>query len=43
MLWAREKKEIATAPVGVSLVDYFTSYLATDEGMQVMEEITRRS
>jgi len=43
IMWVKDKEVIATAPVGVDLVDYFTSYLATDEGMLVLEEITRRS
>jgi hypothetical protein len=43
IVWAKTKAVIATAPVGVDLVDYFTSYLSTDDGILVLEEITRRS
>ena len=43
IMWTKDNKVIVTAPVGMDLVDYFTSYLATDEGMLVLEEITRRS
>lgn len=43
ILWTRGNETIVTAPVGVDLVDYFTSYLSTDDGMLVLEEITRRS
>lgn len=34
---------IATAPISINVIDYFTDYLTTDEGMKVAEEITRRS
>jgi len=34
---------IATAPLGKDLIDYFTDFLSTDEGILVLEEMTRRS
>lgn len=34
---------IATAPIGRDLVDFFTEFLESDEGMLVMEEIARKS
>lgn len=43
MLWTRDKKVIATAPRSIELVEYFSDYLTTEEGMLVLEEITRRS
>jgi hypothetical protein len=43
IIWSKNKEVIATAPLGIDLVDYFTSFLSTDEGMLVLEEITRRS
>lgn len=43
MLWGKDKKAISSAPIGVELVEYFTEYLATEEGMLILEEITRRS
>lgn len=43
VLWGKGKDIITTAPMGVDIVDHFTAFLGTDEGMLVMEEITRRS
>ena len=43
MLWGKNKEAIVSSPIGVELVEYFTSYLTTDEGMLILEEITRRS
>ncbi len=43
MVWVKDNKVIATAPRSIELLEYFADYLATDEGMLVLEEITRRS
>jgi len=43
MLWAKGGKVIATAPQGVDLLEYFTDYLSSDEGILVIEEIKKRS
>ena len=43
IMWGNDKKTIVSAPIGVELVEYFTGYLTTDEGMLILEEITRRS
>lgn len=43
MLWYRDNKMICTSPASIDLVDYFTDYLTTDDGMLVLEEIQRRS
>jgi hypothetical protein len=43
MVWAKDNKVIATAPRSIELVEYFSDYLSTEEGMLVLEEITRRS
>lgn len=43
MVWVRDNSTIASAPLGVQLVDFFTDFLATEEGMLVAEEIKRRS
>ena len=43
MAWVRDGKLIATAPRGVELTDFFTDFLATEDGMLVGEEIKRRS
>lgn len=42
MLW-EDKKLIATAPRSVDLIEYFSDFLTTDEGVIVLEEIARRS
>jgi hypothetical protein len=42
MVWTKDKKQIVTAPRGVELVEHFADYLTTEEGMLVLEEITRR-
>lgn len=43
MVWVRDNKVIATAPRSIDLIEYFSDFLTTDEGMLVLEEITRRS
>ncbi len=43
ILWGDTNKIIVTAPVSVNVVDYFTDYLATDDGMLVFDEITKKS
>lgn len=43
MIWVKDGTVIASAPRGVELTDYFTEFLATDEGMLVAEEIKKRS
>jgi hypothetical protein len=43
MVWAKDNKVIATAPRSIELVEYFSDYLSTEEGMLVLEEISRRS
>jgi len=43
MMWVSGNKVIATAPQGLDLVDYFSDYLSTDEGILVIEEIKRRT
>ena len=43
MVWSKDNKVIATAPRSIELVEYFSDYLTTEEGMLVLEEITRRS
>ena len=42
IVWTRDGNLIATAPRGVELTDFFTDFLATEEGMLVGEEIKRR-
>lgn len=42
MLWTKDNTEIVTAPQGINLVDYFSDYLSTDNGMLVLQEIERR-
>jgi len=43
MLWVKNNELIASAPRGLDLVDYFSDYLSSDEGMLVIEEIKNRS
>lgn len=43
ILWTSGNKVIATAPQGLDLIDYFSDYLSTDEGILVIEEIKRRT
>jgi hypothetical protein len=43
MLWSKDGAVIATAPRSIELVDYFSDFLTTDEGVLVAEEIARRS
>ena len=43
ILWAKDSKVIATAPRSTDLVDHFTEFLTTDDGMLVLDEIIRRS
>ena len=42
MVWAKDKKVIATAPRSIELIEYFSDFLTTEEGMLVLEEIARR-
>ena len=41
MLWGKSKESIITAPPGVSIVDHFSEYLTTDDGLLVQEEIKK--
>ena len=41
--WTRDGSVIATAPRGLELIEYFSDFLSSDEGMLVAEEIKRRS
>ena len=43
IVWVRGNTMIATAPRGLELVEYFTDFLATEEGMLVSDEIKNRS
>ncbi len=43
MVWVKDGKNIATAPRGLELIEYFADFLGTEEGMLVSEEIKRRS
>jgi hypothetical protein len=43
MLWAKDSKFIAKAPASMDLIEYFSNYLTTDDGILVLEEIVRRS
>jgi hypothetical protein len=43
ILWAKDNKVIATAPRSMEIVEYFADYLTTEDGILVLEEITRRS
>lgn len=43
MLWVKGNEVIASAPRGVELTEFFTDFLASDEGMLVSEEIKKRS
>ena len=43
MLWYIGGQIILTAPQSVDLVEHFTEFLSTDEGLLVMEEIKKRS
>ena len=43
MVWAKDKKVIATAPASIDLTDHFVNFLSTDEGMLVLDEIMKRS
>jgi len=42
ILWSKDKTVIATAPRSIDVVEFFTEYLTTDDGLLVAEEITRR-
>ena len=42
IVWAKDNKVIATAPIGLDLLDYFADFLSTDEGILVIEELKRR-
>lgn len=41
--WVKGGNVIATAPQGTELIDYFTEFLSTDEGILVIEEIKKRT
>jgi hypothetical protein len=44
MLWGdKDGKKITSSPRGVDLIDFFSEYLTTDDGILVMEEIRARS
>ena len=43
IVWAKDGKTIASAPTGIDLIEYFSDYLATDDGMLVLDEIMKRS
>ena len=43
MLWAKDNTAICTAPASINLTDFFASYLASDDGMLVVQEIVNRS
>lgn len=42
IVWS-DGKVVATAPRSIDLIDYFSDFLTTDEGILVAEEIARRS
>lgn len=43
ILWSHNGNLIVTAPNGTELIEYFTEFLSTDEGILVIEEIKKRS
>lgn len=43
MHWAKGDKKIVAAPVGIELIEFFTDFLSTDDGILVAEEIAKRS
>jgi hypothetical protein len=43
ILWVNSNKIIATAPQSIDLIEYFTDYLSTDDGILVIEEIKKRT
>lgn len=43
MRWGKDSEVIATAPVGMKLVDFFSEFLTTEEGRLVVQEIVKRS
>jgi len=43
MMWVSGNKLIATAPQGLDLIEFFTDYLSSDDGILVIEEIQRRT
>ena len=43
VMWTKDSKVIVTAPISVDLIDFFTDYLTSDDGMLVVQEIMRRS
>lgn len=43
MYWVKGDKKIVTAPVGIELVEFFTDFLSSDDGILVAEEIAKRS
>lgn len=42
MLWVKTGETIVTAPQGVKIKDHFADYLASEDGMLVIEEIRKR-
>lgn len=43
IVWAKDKKVIATAPRSIDLIEYFVDFLTEDEGILILEEIAKRS
>jgi len=43
LIWTKGKGVITTAPVGMPIVDHVVSFLETEEGMLVSQEITKKS
>lgn len=43
MVWVKTGKTITTAPAGTDLVEFFADFLSTDEGILVIEQITKLS
>jgi len=43
MLWVNGNEVICSAPTGVDLVEFFTDYLSTDDGILVLEEMQSRA
>jgi hypothetical protein len=41
--WSRTKENIVNVPMGMKPVDFLTDFLATNDGMLVLDEIMRRS
>lgn len=41
--WTKTKENIVNIPMGIKPVDYLTDFLATDDGILVLDEIIKRS